>query len=592
MGTSAAGSSARLVVLVLISILMLLAPSRADAQGYLTVLEPSGPAPGLTFRPRALASGLVFGDVRLADGTERAYMVDVCLYGTRTCPAGELWAPLGTLGGVQSEARAMDTLTVATPGVGWVSHLVAVGTAQTANGQWHAYVWRDGVMQPLDDGGADDSVAVDIGDSGRILGTVRQRDGATHIVVWDTRGVIDGSMVTLPGETHYPAGIQAYRDNTYFRVAGTQVRANGVDRAFVWDRYGVRDLGTLGGPAAHANAMNSHGDIVGAATNASGIWRAFFIVPAEDGTMTMLDLGHLSGVTSHALGLDKSSINRRVVGHASTTTPRYHAFLWTPDNGMVDLNDLIPPDSGWELTSAYGIGGPFIFARGLRNGVEQPVILRNDNPPAWTNGRLWVTAVTSTSVTLAWSGAHGIFGVEHYYVLADDAFVLGPRTDSSMVVTGLTPGRMYRFRVEASDGSRSDYMSTDGPTLDVRTTSEGPDLSVVSVDGAALALPGTYQIRAVTANLGNRPAGPSTTRFYFVSNSGARYVAGDRALPAIDSLTTLTTYTTVSTFGVPGGTYRLMGCADALGAVAEWNETDNCRLSDASVIVLPLRGLR
>jgi len=203
-----------------------------------------------------------------------------------------------------------------------------------------------------------------------------------------------------------------------------------------------------------------------------------------------------------------------------------------------------------------------------------------------------VTAVTSTSVTLAWSGAHGIFGVEHYYVLADDAFVLGPRTDSSMVVTGLTPGRMYRFRVEASDGSRSDYMSTDGPTLDVRTTSEGPDLSVVSVDGAALALPGTYQIRAVTANLGNRPAGPSTTRFYFVSNSGARYVAGDRALPAIDSLTTLTTYTTVSTFGVPGGTYRLMGCADALGAVAEWNETDNCRLSDASVIVLPLRGLR
>jgi len=72
-----------------------------------------------------------------------------------------------------------------------------------------------------------------------------------------------GSMVTLPGETHYPAGIQrtgttptsaspAHSSRERRRFA----RSSGIGRR--------ADLGTLGGPAAHANAMNSHGDIVGA----------------------------------------------------------------------------------------------------------------------------------------------------------------------------------------------------------------------------------------------------------------------------------------------------------------------------------------
>jgi len=124
--------------------------------------------PGLTFRTSRPRQRLGLRDVRLADGTERAYMV--------TCACTERGpALLGSCGPRLHtrrrpvRARAMDTLHCRHSGR-WLG-LTSGGrrNRSTANGQWHAYVWRDGVMQPLDDGGADDSVAVDIGDSGRIL---------------------------------------------------------------------------------------------------------------------------------------------------------------------------------------------------------------------------------------------------------------------------------------------------------------------------------------------------------------------------------------------------------------------------------------
>jgi hypothetical protein len=31
------------------------------------------------------------------------------------------------------------------------------------------------------------------------------------------------------------------------------------------------------------------------------------------------------------------------------------AFTWQASTGIVDLNDLVPADSGWYLTGAFGI---------------------------------------------------------------------------------------------------------------------------------------------------------------------------------------------------------------------------------------------
>ena len=58
--------------------------------------------------------------------------------------------------------------------------------------------------------------------------------------------------------------------------------------------YGVTDLGTLGGPTSSASAINASGQVVGAASTASGSQHAFLYGGA------MIDLGTLGGTNSFA----------------------------------------------------------------------------------------------------------------------------------------------------------------------------------------------------------------------------------------------------------------------------------------------------
>jgi probable HAF family extracellular repeat protein len=74
---------------------------------------------------------------------------------------------LGTLGGTQSY------------GFGINDHGDVVGVSETADGEWHAFLWRDGRMYDLD-GGAGHSGAAIINDRGQILG---YRDGIA--VLWN-----------------------------------------------------------------------------------------------------------------------------------------------------------------------------------------------------------------------------------------------------------------------------------------------------------------------------------------------------------------------------------------------------------------------
>jgi probable HAF family extracellular repeat protein len=44
-----------------------------------------------------------------------------------------------------------------------------------------------------------------------------------------------------------------------------------------------------------------------------------------------------------------------VTGYGYTAGNARHAFLWDPQSGMRDLNDLIPSGLGWELNSGNAI---------------------------------------------------------------------------------------------------------------------------------------------------------------------------------------------------------------------------------------------
>jgi probable HAF family extracellular repeat protein len=112
--------------------------------------------------------------------------------------------------------------------------------------------------------------------------------------------------------------------------------------------YKVVDLGTLGGSSSWPSAINDKGQVVGSSNLAGDQNNHAFLY--KDGKMT--DLGTLGGTSSEAKGINESG---QVVGWSDNSSGQRRGFLYDSTNGMRDLNDLIPADSGWTMYEAAGI---------------------------------------------------------------------------------------------------------------------------------------------------------------------------------------------------------------------------------------------
>ena len=134
----------------------------------------------------------------------------------------------------------------------------------------------------------------------------------------------------------------------------------------------MKDLGTLGSSISAASGINASGQVAGTSKiagdriNHACLW--------EKGAIT--DLGTLGGANSIAWGINTAG---QIVGIAATQAGS-HAFLWS-DGMMRDLNQLIPPGSGWELTVAFSINDAGqIVGRGSYNGQALRSFLLTPNP--------------------------------------------------------------------------------------------------------------------------------------------------------------------------------------------------------------------
>ncbi|HYC61010.1 MAG TPA: hypothetical protein VEK79_15715 [Thermoanaerobaculia bacterium] len=130
-----------------------------------------------------------------------------------------------------------------------------------------------------------------------------------------------------------------------------------MNHAFLWYEGSMLDLGTLGGDRSGADALAvtywpdySFGSVwvVGHSELPSLDWHAMVW---NAGVMT--DLGVLPGHDqSRALDINHS---KTIVGFSMKTgTSVQRAVMWS-GGVMYDLNDFLPPGSGWELKSATGI---------------------------------------------------------------------------------------------------------------------------------------------------------------------------------------------------------------------------------------------
>jgi probable HAF family extracellular repeat protein len=117
----------------------------------------------------------------------------------------------------------------------------------------------------------------------------------------------------------------------------------------------MHDLGTLGGTDSTGSGINDSGQVTGNSATTGTPQHAFLWSPTtpNGASGTMHDLGTLGGAESYGYGINASG---QVTGFSYTTGHAAdHAFLYTSGIGMVDLNTLIDPLSGWELEIGYGI---------------------------------------------------------------------------------------------------------------------------------------------------------------------------------------------------------------------------------------------
>ncbi|MFZ6848572.1 HAF repeat-containing protein [Undibacterium sp. RuRC25W] len=196
---------------------------------------------------------------------------------------------LGTLGGPNSYGIAINNEGAAT------------GFADTADGDWHAFLYKPG------------ATLKDLG--------------------------------TLGGKISYASGI-----NSLGQVAGTATTEDGSRHAFIYDgSKGMTDLGTLGGRYSSATAVNDKGVVVGTSETSDHRWHAFIY----DGK-NMLDLGKKIGVgNSFATGINNDG---QVAGIVDVEDMRY-TFVWR--NNKITMH---PSGKSLYLTNAINEAGQVIGA--------------------------------------------------------------------------------------------------------------------------------------------------------------------------------------------------------------------------------------
>src|ERR1700683_5305787 len=265
--------------------------------------------------------------------------------------------------------------------------------------EYRAVIWL-GDSKPIDLGtfGGNESQAFMVNDFGQVV------------------GVAANSIPDAYSSSSSPYGLGAYSE--WFTGGGVATQ----QRAFLWEGFGLRDLGTLGGDDAVAYLLNDRGQVAGGSyTNTTPNATTGF--PTQDPFLwengRMIDLGTLGGThglpywlndegqvvgNSYAagdqliraflwqdgvihdlgtLGGDEASARAindagEVVGTAATSgDAALHAFLWR-HGVMTDLGALV----GYPISSAVGVNAwtQVVGAAESDQGAEAAFLWENGGP--------------------------------------------------------------------------------------------------------------------------------------------------------------------------------------------------------------------
>ncbi len=281
---------------------------------------------------------------------------------------------------------------------------VVVGTSANVQGDFRGFVWNGGSLIELAGLPAStQQYASGINNAGTVVGSangtaVQWQNGAPgaigqgdgNAMAINGSGQVAGmqngqAFRTVGGQVEYLGTLaggnwaSAYGINATGEVAGYGETAAGDMIGFVSSNGQLQQIGTLGGNSSYATALNDAKQVVGHSTRANGYLEAFLYY---NGSMT--GLGTLGGVASYAYGINQAG---NVVGSSWVTGDATMAAFVYANGQMRNLNDLVAPNSGWQLLAAYGINDSGqIVGTGLYNGEQMAVLLNPIAPPPLVSG--------------------------------------------------------------------------------------------------------------------------------------------------------------------------------------------------------------
>jgi len=260
-----------------------------------------------------------------------------------------------TLGGTQSFGNGVNA-----------SGQVTGESSTTADAATHAFLY-DGTLHDLLTLGGTNSYGYGINATGQVTGASDTTGDATsHAFLWQPTmpNGASGTMydlLTLGGTESDGGAI-----NAGGQVSGSSLTTgDAAYHAFLWKPSTpngtsgtMYDLLTLGGTDSFGGTINANGQVAGFSyTTGDAAYHAYLWTPTTPNSTsgTMQDLATLGGLNSYSYNVGAGG---QVVGASEVAveiSTYEHAFLYTTGSGMVDLNTLIDPLSGWELLDASDI---------------------------------------------------------------------------------------------------------------------------------------------------------------------------------------------------------------------------------------------
>jgi probable HAF family extracellular repeat protein len=483
---------------------------------------------------------------------------------------------LGTLGGGGSEATAINDS-------GQV-----VGWSWTANdSEQHAFLYDStNGMTDLHTLGGNYSEATDINNSGQVVGSSYNSSERRAFLYDSTNGMQDlndlisadsnlpaplerawainrdgkitaqwawGAYLLTPatpatyevqsfgtlGLTNDFTFISATDKNASGQVIGTEgwdFTENGSPRTwhgFLYDSTnGMQDLGSYRSPTS----INNYGKVVGYSSVTEHYASSSHAFLYDSATQEMQDLGTVEGYnSSRATGINDSG---NVVGYLCNIYYGYcdgssHAFLKEGGQPMIDLNTLLPADSGWTITSASAINRDSkIAATGYKDGGRAHALLltptSSDTPPPddTTAPDTTITSgpnglINNTSPTFTFSGSDNVTTTANlkYQYRLDSGGWSAASTSTTANLTGLSEGA-HLFEVRAVDEAGNVDGSQAQRSFTVDTTQ--PMVKTTTPSGAKPVGRGTDLTATFSEKMETSTVNTTTFKLYKVNTDGTQ----------------------------------------------------------------------